>query len=82
MNSITNGGTGPRRQWETQIWQRGGPGRGGWGPGRGCRCWMSSPPEDSACHQAPMTARLMRYGTKVRAKVNEFNRDAAIESAK
>lgn len=82
VNSITNGGTGIAAAVETQIWQRGRDRAVADGARAEAQVLDEFSARGFSLPPGAMTARLDAVRHEGMAKVNEFNRDAAIESAK
>lgn len=82
VNSITNGGTGLAASVETQIWQRGRDRAVADGARAEAQVLDEFSARGFSLPPGAMTARLDAVRHEGMSKVNEFNRDAAIESAK
>lgn len=82
VNSITNGGTGIAASVEEQIWQRGRDRAVADGARAEAQVLDEFSSRGFSLPPGAMTARLDAVRHEGMAKVNEFNRDVAIESAK
>lgn len=82
VNSITNGGTGIAASVEAQIWQRGRDRAVADGARAEAQVLDEFSARGFSLPPGAMAARLDAVRHEGMAKVNEFNRDAAIESAK